>query len=256
MDLLTRMNRVAFLGPEFLSWLWYRTENQGPEFSVEGVEGALEIWFDDRLIVGSTLVNAQENHFQGGHPTTSLEARSALRLGKLATEARLRIVHGSREWSFILKGADLSLNGVKIPSVLSKDDEERLYERLYLLEELDRMVWCLRSVPQIERLGRLGSRLNSPPLGLGSVDMISSLHQNPVSVRDPSALLNLHCEAMRHGMRVFHPGKTPWGIHLECGLCRNHGRWFGHTFLAPFKEKDAKTVPLHWYIEAIDRRDH
>ena len=141
MDLLARMNRVAFLGPEFLSWLWYRTENQGPAFSVEGVEGALEIWFDDRLIVGSTLVNAQENHFKGGHPTTSLEARSALRLGKLATEARLRIVHGSREWSFILKGADLSLNGVKIPSVLSKDDEERLYERLYLLEELDRMVF-------------------------------------------------------------------------------------------------------------------
>jgi len=186
MDLLTRMNRVAFLGPEFLSWLWYRTETKGPEFSVSGIEGAIEIWFDDRLIVGSTLVNAQENHFKGGHPTTSLEARSALRLGKLATEARIRIVHGSREWSFVLKGADLSLNGVKIPSVLSKDDEERLYERLYLLEELDRMVfgifgqflklrgsedWVQNELPAIRRwVGGHESESSMAPQAIGSVD--------------------------------------------------------------------------------------
>ncbi len=192
MDLLTRMNRVAFLGPEFLSWLWYRTESRGPEFSLDGIEGNIEVWFDDRLVVGSTLVNAQENHFKGGHPTTSLEARSALRLGKLATEARLRCVHGSREWSFVLKGADLSLNGVKIPSVLSKDDEERLYERLYLLEELDRMVfgifgqfltlrasdeWGAKELPAIRAwVGGSDSldapTVSAPPRPIGSIEPV------------------------------------------------------------------------------------
>ena len=146
MDLLTRMNRVAFLGPEFLSWLWFKTETEGPEFTLECVEGPVEVWFDDRLVVGSTLVNAQENHFKGGHPTTSLEARSALRLGKLATEARIRLVNGSREWSLIFKAVTLSTGGVKIPAVLSKDDEERFYERMYLVEELDNMLTELLGV--------------------------------------------------------------------------------------------------------------
>ena len=143
MDLLAKMNQVAFLGPEFLTWLWYRTETAGESFSLDGVDEPIEVWFDDRLVVGSTLVNAQENHFRGGHPPTSLEARSALRLGKLATQARLRFVQGSREWSFILKGVDMTCSGVKIPAILSKDDDERFYERMYLLEELDAMLTCL-----------------------------------------------------------------------------------------------------------------
>ncbi len=140
MDLLSKMNQVAFLGPEFLTWLWFRTETGGESFSLEGMDEPMEVWFDDRLVVGSTLVNAQENHFKGGHPPTSLEARSALRLGKLATQARIRFVVGSREWSFILKASELTCGGVRIPAVLSKDDDERFYERMYLLEELDTML--------------------------------------------------------------------------------------------------------------------
>jgi hypothetical protein len=140
MDLLTRINRVAFLGPEFLTWLWFRIETEGESFEVDGASETVEVWFDDRLVVGSTMVNAQENHFRGGHPPTSIEARAALRLGKLATEARLRFIQGSREWSIVLKATDLTYGGVKIPAVLSKDDEERFYERMYLLEELDCML--------------------------------------------------------------------------------------------------------------------
>ena len=83
------------------------------------VEEPVDVWFDDGLVVGSTTVNAQENHFKGGHPP-QFEARSALRLGKLATEARLRLVQGSREWSLVLKAADMSFSGIKIPTVYPK----------------------------------------------------------------------------------------------------------------------------------------
>ena len=137
MDLIDKMNRVTFLGPEFITWLWYRTETQGEVFSCPQMEGPFEIWFDDRLVVGSTMVNAQENFFKGGHPPTSLEARTALRLGKLATEARLRLVSGTKEWSFLLRGPSLEMSGVKLPGVLAKEDDDRFYERFYLLEQLD-----------------------------------------------------------------------------------------------------------------------
>lgn len=147
MDLLDQMHRTAFLGAEFLTWLWYRSEQQEGVFTLDekllGAEessSSFEVWFDDKLIVGSHLVDAQENHFKGGHPTSSLEARTALRLGKLATEAKLRIVRGTQEWTLAFKAANFSLGGVKVPAVLSKEDDEKFYERMFLLEQLDQMV--------------------------------------------------------------------------------------------------------------------
>ena len=85
-------------------------------------------------------MNAQENLFRGGHPTSSLEAHAALRLGKLATEARVRLVKGAQEWTFVFKSAELSVSAVQVPAVLSKNDEDRFYERMFLIEELEKMI--------------------------------------------------------------------------------------------------------------------
>ena len=59
--------------------------------------------------------------------------------GKLATEARVRVQRGSR-MAFILKSADLSISALQVPSVLSKKDDDRFYERMYLVEELEKML--------------------------------------------------------------------------------------------------------------------
>ncbi|MEE2789146.1 MAG: hypothetical protein VX589_17555 [Myxococcota bacterium] len=165
MDLLEQINRTAFLGAEFLTWLWYRTEASGELFHVPDQDVPFEIWFDDRLVVGSTRVNAQENFFKGGHPSSSLEARTALRLGKLATQARLRLVRDNLEWSFVMNATELNCTGVKLPPVLAKEAEEKLYERMYLIEQLDQMVkglfglflrqrisgdWMSQSLPDIQ----------------------------------------------------------------------------------------------------------
>lgn len=140
MDLLDRMHRVAFLGPEFLTWLWFRSETGSGEFALDPEWGDFELWFEDKLVVGSVVVNAQENLFKGGHPAASLEARTALRLGKFATDAKLRIVRGAQEWVFGLKATDLVPSGIKLPAVLSKEDDDQFYERMFLLEQLDTMI--------------------------------------------------------------------------------------------------------------------
>ncbi len=137
MSVLDKMQKSAFLGSEFLTWLWYRCEQQDGIFDIGLAGGPFEVWFDDRLTVGSNLVDAQENLFKGGHPTSSLEARSALRLGKLATEARLRFIRGAQEWAFTFKAADLGIAGLKLPTLLGKEDDERFYERMLLLEQLE-----------------------------------------------------------------------------------------------------------------------
>lgn len=150
MDLLDQMHRTAFLGSEFLTWLWHCSDVNEGNFDVGDVVqdalgggGDFELWFEDKLLMGSPTVDAQENHFKGGQPTTSLEAHTALRLGKLAREAKLRIVRGTQEWAFSLKADSLTLNGVKVPAVLAKEENEAFTERMELLEQLDWMIKAL-----------------------------------------------------------------------------------------------------------------
>ena len=164
MDLLDRIHRSSFLGPEFLTWLWCRSEELEGCFALPDEKEPFELWFDDRLTVGSTLVDAQENIFRGGHPTSSPEAHMALRQGKMATEARLRVVRGSQEWSFVLKAEDLGLSALKIPAVLTKEDDERFYERMYLLEQLDSIVGGLYRLFLSERMGDEWSAKHLPKI--------------------------------------------------------------------------------------------
>lgn len=140
MDLLDLINRTSFLGPEFITWLWYRCEKQGGAFDAGGELGPFELWFDDKLTISSPALNAQENLFKGGHPATSEEARTALRLGKQASDAKLRVVRAGQEWSFSLKADGLQTTGIKIPAVLSVEDSEVLNERMILVEQLDAML--------------------------------------------------------------------------------------------------------------------
>lgn len=148
MDLLDQIHRTTFLGSEFLTWLWHCSDVNEGRFdlgealsdALGGGGGDFELWFEDKLVVGSAMVDAQENHFKGGQPTTSLEAHTALRLGKLAREAKVRIVRGTQEWAFTLKGDTLATAGVKVPAVLAKEESEAFIERMALLEQLDLMV--------------------------------------------------------------------------------------------------------------------
>ena len=43
----------------------------------------------------------------------------------------------SRDWSFALSGDDLAFSGVKVPALLSAEEDEQILERLTLLEELE-----------------------------------------------------------------------------------------------------------------------
>ncbi len=135
----TRLDRIiekAFLGGEFLTWLWYASEQGNGLFSVGG--DAVEVSFDDLLVLESLLAESQENTFKGGEPTLAEEARLALRLGKKVSKAKLRLRRQDREWAFTIKASTLDMASVKLPAVMSKIEDDQFFERLYLLEELDR----------------------------------------------------------------------------------------------------------------------
>lgn len=139
MDLIDLINTRRFLGPEFLMWLWFKTDCMDGLMEVDG-HGQLEVVFDDALTLEAYMAETERNDFRGGAPAFSAEAKTAMRHGKRASKAKIRVIKDGREWVFIFKAEDFDLGGIKIPAVLSKEDSERFYERMYLVEELEEIV--------------------------------------------------------------------------------------------------------------------
>jgi hypothetical protein len=137
MDLLDKIQRTSFLGKEFLTWLWWRSEALEGRFAIPGHE-PFEVWFDDKLVLDTAVEKVKEvNSIRSESPTETAEAKAALRMGKKVADAKLRIIKDQREWSCSIKGEELALSGVKVPSVLSREEDEVVLERLQLIGELE-----------------------------------------------------------------------------------------------------------------------
>jgi hypothetical protein len=150
MDLITKINRTRFLGPEFLLWLWHRADVQEGRFGGEGEN--FELYFDSRIVLESQGEIRDQSVIKSETPTDTPEAREALRTGKLPMEAKLRILIGQNQWTTTFKAEALQLSGTKVPALLAKDDEEALHERMHLMEELEGVLEALYSQFLQERL--------------------------------------------------------------------------------------------------------
>ncbi len=143
MDLVDRLATTAFLGKEFLTWLWFRTDLQEGLFTIEDGGPAAEIWFCDRIVLSAAGQGAEKVAVKTEDPSTCPECRSALRQGKKVEAARIRIVRAQREWSVTVKADTLALGSVKIPAVLTKEEDDKARERFTLLDQLDSMINAL-----------------------------------------------------------------------------------------------------------------
>lgn len=142
MDLIDLINSRRFLGGEFLLWLWFKSEcYEG--LLVAGEHGGIEVYFDDALTLEAYLAETERNDFKGGSPAYSPEARLALRQGKRPARAKLGVIKEGREWSMVFKSESMDLSGLKIPALLSREEEEQFYERMFLAEELENIMRTL-----------------------------------------------------------------------------------------------------------------
>ncbi|MCA9539697.1 MAG: hypothetical protein KC620_12460 [Myxococcales bacterium] len=209
------VRRLAFLGWEFLLWLWFRSEAVGG-FALG--EDAFDVRFEDHLVLADPLA-AEVIRFKGVAPTQTPEARLALRRGKRVAEAKLRVIVGDQEWSFVFRAADFTMRAVKLPNVLAKDDSERLAERMYLLGQLEQRFdqlyraflavrtswrWAIEELPALRRWMRAADglddgetderpaqrRMPSPVAARKAVDDTDDVAVEPetVAVREPATV--------------------------------------------------------------------
>ncbi|MFO7783568.1 MAG: hypothetical protein ACQET7_00685 [Thermodesulfobacteriota bacterium] len=137
MNLIERVKKTEFLGREFLTWLWYRSESREGVFDL-GELGTVEILFEGKMTLEPDGEDWGDMVTCAGAGTRSGEARFALTRGKKVTHASLRLLKGDDEWSFSLDAAWLNISGLKVPKVMqdAREDADGLfYERMFLIEQ-------------------------------------------------------------------------------------------------------------------------
>lgn len=142
MDLVDRIDKSAFLGREWLVWLWFKSELFEGPFELPGFE-PVEAWLETKITLEAVAQELEQSQLKGAAPSTSPEAREALRQGKLPTSARLGLRRGELTFGFSFKSDDLSLGAVKLPTLVNEQTDEKFYERMHLLEDLEAMLDAL-----------------------------------------------------------------------------------------------------------------
>ena len=122
----------AFLGREFMTWLVWRCARGEAAFEDDG--GEFQIAFGGKLRLSSPVNDAT---MKGRAPAGSVWCQAAIGSGATLREAELSVARGEREFRFTLVGETLDLKGVKLPSPLKDAGDDRLADRMALLEELE-----------------------------------------------------------------------------------------------------------------------
>lgn len=142
MDLVDRIDKSAFLGREWLVWLWFKSELFEGPFEL-GSFGPVEAWLEAQLTLEGSAQESEQSLLKGPAPSASPEAHEALRQGKLPTAGRISIRRGELTFSFSFKADTLALGAVKLPTLVKEQTDEQFYERMFLLEDLEAMLDAL-----------------------------------------------------------------------------------------------------------------
>jgi hypothetical protein len=112
-----------FLGPEFLTRLWWQQESPGAGKTPR----ATEVLVEDNLRFDARDAEQVASAFRGTFASRDPGARAALHGGRLLDRARLSVASGYRCWQATLDAARLRLGAVKLPD--DPEDAESAEDR-------------------------------------------------------------------------------------------------------------------------------
>lgn len=148
MDLVDLITEKRFVGQEFLTWLWWKSEERGGTIALPGV-GDIIVVFEKHMLLEFGEADYSEKLVCSGLQTELKEARTGLRTGKKLEQARIHIVRGDYEWNVTLGATILEYRNVKPPKTAQSESnsqrreeetEGMILERIFLFEELVRIV--------------------------------------------------------------------------------------------------------------------
>lgn len=122
-----------FLGEEFLLWIWMRGLTSGGTSGRHDDTSACFV--DDAISLASESGDVKHIGLTKGNPAECREAFEALSRGMRPASAKVRLLAGDMEWVCTLQSADLIPRGLKLPPTQAKDQQGRLADRAFLVDE-------------------------------------------------------------------------------------------------------------------------
>lgn len=126
------------LGREFLTWLWFKSEERGGAVQIPGM-GDMEVSFARRLALESGGGEYSESIVCQGLHASLKEGKAALLEGKKVKEARIRLGVETEKFEFTLKADSCQFQTLRLPQGIEEEEETdksgHLLERIYLLEK-------------------------------------------------------------------------------------------------------------------------
>ncbi len=143
MDLVDIIAEKYFLGQEFLTWLWYKSEERGGAVDLPGMGDVLVV-FEKHMLLEYGNGESFEKVICQGLQAELKEARTGLRMGKKLEQARIMLARGDYEWNLTAKASRFEFRSVKTPKTVDtaaeQDDpaamEGRILDKIGLYEEL------------------------------------------------------------------------------------------------------------------------
>ena len=139
MDMFEKIERTRHFGECFMLWLWYHSVMDDTLFYLSD-NTTLALAIDNQMTLEAKLAEAEKSVLSGGAPAESQEAYEGLRQGKIVSQAKLRVQRDEKEWIFVFVASSMSISGLKIPALMTKAEDEKLYERQALIEEIDALM--------------------------------------------------------------------------------------------------------------------
>ena len=148
MDLVDLIAEKRFLGQEFLTWLWWKSEERGGTIALPTI-GDVTVVFEKHMLLEFGEGESSEKIICSGLQAELQEARTGLQMGKKLEQARIVLGHNSYEYSFTLAAALMEFRNVRLPKTESTENDRGdnpeevegiILERIFLFEELIRLV--------------------------------------------------------------------------------------------------------------------
>jgi hypothetical protein len=133
-------------GRDLLTWLWYRGDNEIFDFTAkDGTEFKSVISGPFTLAIVDPDEGASEAMIKKGAPERSVEAKSALAIGKKLKKAKLTISEKDRVWEGGFSADLFNFTGLKLPATEKGGDadstfEERMRSLRFLVAALEAIV--------------------------------------------------------------------------------------------------------------------
>jgi len=128
---------TSLIGREFLTWLWYKSEERGGRIAVAKDE-EVELNFLKRIVLEAGEGEYSQGVVCHGIHAELKEGKEAIRQGKKVKEAGIKLIFNQNEWEFTFRADSFNFQSLKLPVMdwqeTPEDPSGHLLERIYLIE--------------------------------------------------------------------------------------------------------------------------